>query len=320
MDLHRPRQTHGVGVDVEPASVRSPLPLVFGGCGVVAGQGRGDEPVELGPRARPGHLRQPPVHLCGTRPGEGQGVLGDPPGPPHRHPTGQHPFPESREPVAQLERGADVGLPGVGGQPEGGGVLHHRELRDQRRTWSGDRESPVTDDPHRKTGVLSGRVLGVHGVADRPLDGEPQPVDLSTGDLVTLGAERGEEVGGVAGLFLEPGAGHGSTQAPATDSETLVVEGCAQGSGSRVGHNFLAQPPGLWLLVGSPGLATVGPRGASLLDQRGGPPSYLPTRPTSSGPPVVEVRAPASHETTSRGCRTVVEVRAPASHETHLSL
>ena len=53
------------------------------------------------------------------------------------------PGPGLREPVPQLEGLTEVGLAGLGGQPDRGRELGHTELRDQRRTGSGDRERLV---------------------------------------------------------------------------------------------------------------------------------------------------------------------------------
>jgi hypothetical protein len=47
--------------------------------------------------------------------------------------------------VPQLERLAEVGLAGLGGQPDRGRELGHTELRDQRGTRAGDRDRGVAE-------------------------------------------------------------------------------------------------------------------------------------------------------------------------------
>ena len=70
---------------------------------------------------------------------------GDPAGPPRRQVPGPDPGPGPREPVPQLEGLTEVGLAGLGGQPDRGRELRHTELRHQRRTGSGDRDRGVTE-------------------------------------------------------------------------------------------------------------------------------------------------------------------------------
>ncbi len=202
-----------VGLDVEASSVRGALAALRGLVGVVAGQGLLDQPADLGPRARPGRRGECPVDLGGRGHREAEGVLGDPHRPPHRHPPGHHLLPESREAVAQLEGLADVGLAGVGRQAQRGGVLHQRELRDQRSPRAGDRQGPVAEQADLVRGPLP---VGFDGVLDRPVDGELESFDLDVGGRVAVGAQRTEEgLGGGLRCF-----GHGSIAAPATDSRT----------------------------------------------------------------------------------------------------
>ena len=67
------------------------------------------------------------------------GEVGDPPRLPRRQVPGGHSLPQPRQPVAQLQRVADVTLAGLGGQPDRGRELRHRELRHQRGTRTGHR-------------------------------------------------------------------------------------------------------------------------------------------------------------------------------------
>jgi hypothetical protein len=55
------------------------------------------------------------------------------------------PGPGLGEPVPQLQRLAEVGLAGLGGQPDRGRELGHTELRDQRCTRAGDRDRGVPE-------------------------------------------------------------------------------------------------------------------------------------------------------------------------------
>ena len=95
---------------------------------------------------------------------------GDPPGPPRRQVTGPDPGPGPGEPVPQLEGLTEVGLAGLGGQPDRGRELGHTELRDQRRTLSGDRDRGVAE-PDRVTDRL-------RRVQVRPRAGGPEQVGL----------------------------------------------------------------------------------------------------------------------------------------------
>ena len=107
------------------------------------GDGLGDQPVERGgadlvrERARPGRRRSRGL------PGEPEGGLGDPAGPPRREVPGLDAGPVPGQPVLQLERVGDQDAAGVGGDTEGEGELGDAELRDQRRTRAGEREAGV---------------------------------------------------------------------------------------------------------------------------------------------------------------------------------
>ena len=76
------------------------------------------------------------------------GRAGDPAGPPRRQVALDHPGPDPAQAVAELDGLAEVGLAGLGGQPDRGGELGHRELRDQGCTGSGDRHPGLAVVPH----------------------------------------------------------------------------------------------------------------------------------------------------------------------------
>ena len=103
---------------------------------------------------------------------------GDPPGPPRRQVPGPDPGPGAREPVPQLEGLAEVGLAGLGGQPDRGRELRHTELRDQRGARSGDRDRGVAEadrvvDRLRRVqvrpGARRGEQVGLGGVRGGPV-------------------------------------------------------------------------------------------------------------------------------------------------------
>ena len=98
--------------------------------------------------AGPDPVREPRdlvVHEPRRRRAQGDGRPGDPAGPPRRQVTGPDPRPGLGEPVPQLEGLTEVGLAGLGGQPDRGRELGHTELRDQRRTRTGDRDRGVAE-------------------------------------------------------------------------------------------------------------------------------------------------------------------------------
>ena len=93
------------------------------------------------------------------------GLAGDPAGPPRGQVALDDPGPDPAEPVAELDGLAEVGLAGLGGQPDRGGELGDRELRDQGGPGSGDRHPGLAVVPH------GGRLVeGVHRVHRRPGD------------------------------------------------------------------------------------------------------------------------------------------------------
>ena len=304
VDLHGAGEGGVLGVDVEPAPVRSSAALLLGGVGVVTGEGLGDQVVELGPGAGVRDVGERPVDLERTGLGQDEGVLGDPPGPPDGDLAVEDALPQPGEAVAQLEGGADVGLAGVGGHAEGGGVLHERELRDQRGAGAGDGQAAVAGDADRVVAgpAVGGGVVGVDGVADRPGDGELELADLDLADLVIRSPQRGEDGGGVAevavvALLLEVGAGHGSIAAPGTDSHGLESGVVHRGGGHGLVTTFRLNRGGFVARA-------CGPR----------------TSTTAGRHPVVEVRGAlaTSHETTTAaGFRG--SLRSHLNHRTWLA-
>jgi hypothetical protein len=104
--------------------------------------------------------------------------------------------------LADLERGAHVPFGGVGRQVERRPELHDRELADPGCSVAGEGDAVVAE----------GRfAFVVGGVDDAPVQHRLQAPDLDRDRGSGLVAHDLEEVGG--------GAGHGSTQAPATDSQ-----------------------------------------------------------------------------------------------------
>ena len=98
--------------------------------------------------------REMPVDISSTLVREGRGVCGDPARPPQRQLPGDNPVPQPREAVAQLQCPAEMVRP-ARWTSACGGVLHRGELRDQRRTFTGERDRAVAEEP----------VVGVAGSA-----------------------------------------------------------------------------------------------------------------------------------------------------------
>ena len=117
------------------------------------------------------------------------------------------PGPGLREPVPQLEGLTQVGLAGLGGQPDRGRELGHTELRDQRRTRSGDRDRLVPS----------------------PNSAAASPID-SAGCRSAQGAGGAEQVdlGGVGGGTAVPG----EREHPGSGVRCGVEVGCRRGHGS----------------------------------------------------------------------------------------
>jgi hypothetical protein len=195
----------------EPADRLVDQPVELGGLDLV--RGRSDVPVDV----RRGLGRKP------------RRLAGDEPGLPGREVTGGDAPPQAREPVAQLESLAEVALPGLWRQPQGGAELRDAELRHARRPRPGQLQVGLAEPPEpvrRRLMVGMNRVRRVHG---RPRDGQLQQVGLGhvcgaapvagSGEHLCGGGEpRGEVLGG----------GHTSIGSEATDSRSEIAEGCAQ--------------------------------------------------------------------------------------------
>ena len=164
-----------------------------------------DQPVHP---AGPDPVREPRdlgVHEPGPREREGDRGAGDPPGPPRRQVTGPDPRPGLGEPVPQLEGLTEVGLAGLGGQPDRGRELRHAELRDQRGAFSGDRDRGVAE-PDRVGDRL-------RRVQVRPRAGGTEQVRLGGVRGGTVGTRLLEHPGRGVRCGVEAGAGcrlHGS--------------------------------------------------------------------------------------------------------------
>ncbi len=163
-----------------------------------------DQPVHPG---GPDPVREPRdlvVDEPRRREAQGDGGAGDPPGPPRRQVPGLDAGPGAREPVPQLERLTEVGLAGLGGQPDRGRELGHAELRDQRGA------GPATG-----TGVSPNRTAStdrLRRVQVRPGAGRVEQVDLGgVGDGAAVPGER-EHPGSGVRCSVEVGCrrGHGS--------------------------------------------------------------------------------------------------------------
>ena len=128
------------GVDVEVAVVRIRGRVESGE--VVALDRLGDEPVQLRRTDPTGDGGDLGVDERGglDRQGRGRvdGGLGDRAGSPRRNPAGVDLRPQPREAVAELEGVADELLRRGRRDPEDGAELGEAELRDQRRTLTGD--------------------------------------------------------------------------------------------------------------------------------------------------------------------------------------
>ena len=111
------------------------------------------------------------------------------------------PSPRSWEPVPQLEGLTEVGLAGLGGQPDRGRELGHTELRDQRGTGTGDRDRGVAE-PDRVTDRL-------RRVQVRPGAGSTEPV-ASAASATARRSGRARAPGGgpqrCRGLVGSPGS------------------------------------------------------------------------------------------------------------------
>ena len=139
---------------------------------------------------------------------EGDGVVGDDLRLPHPAPPREHRGVDLGEPVAQLDGGGELTLPGVGRQTQDRGVLGHAGLDDTRGAGAGE----VQD-----AGVpLRARVERLSGVVGGPLDGQLEAADLGGVDARLRLAQPGQHLV------------HGSTQAATTDSSGGPIRGDPQ--------------------------------------------------------------------------------------------
>ena len=130
-------------LDREVPSVGS-LGGVFGGSvGHEPGDRLGDQPLQRGDPDAVRERGDLGVHERCRLAGEAEGFLGDPAGPPGLQVAALHPSPDPGQPVLQLHRVRDHAPAGVGGATDGEGELGDAELRDQRRTFAGDRDAGV---------------------------------------------------------------------------------------------------------------------------------------------------------------------------------
>jgi hypothetical protein len=81
-------------VHIHASSVRGRPPFRLGLLRVEVVQGCCAEPIGLRGPDLVGDRGQVPVHVRGSLGGQGDGVFGDPAGPPERQPPGGHQFPE----------------------------------------------------------------------------------------------------------------------------------------------------------------------------------------------------------------------------------
>ena len=194
-----------VGVDVEAASVGGLAAVLLGALGVEGDAGLVDEALDPGPADLADESGQLAVHEVRAVQGQRRGQLRESPGLPQRDLAGADQLPGALEPVGQLEGVTDQGPGGVGGQAEGGAELHRRELRDQRRPLTRERNGQLPEHQPRG-GRLGDRLFRVHR---RPHQGRLQDVDLRPlGRSPTALCERQHGGWGVA--VGEFGGGHAS--------------------------------------------------------------------------------------------------------------
>ena len=134
-----------------------------------------DQPVQLGRpdlvRGR-GHLGVDERRGLDAQP---DGLPGHHPGLPGRQVTADHPLPQPGQPVAQLQGLPEVALPGLGAHRDADRELRDAELRDPRRTRTGQGEIGVAEPPQPPgLGVLD----GLRRMHQRPSDRRLQQLGL----------------------------------------------------------------------------------------------------------------------------------------------
>ncbi len=208
---------HLPGLDGEVPAVRAFEAATFGFLGHVAADRLVDQPVELD-RVRSG---APSARRAGpqTQPrpwtGGGSSRRSAAPATAADHPS-MHPPPHPGQPVPELEGVADVPLPRIRRHPQRRGELGHRELRHPRRTLTRDRHPRLAV---RTRGQRLGLQDRVHASASPPTApppraGWPRPGRRSARCSRAKAEHRRSGVE-VASLRR----GHGSTQAPTTDTQ-----------------------------------------------------------------------------------------------------
>ena len=191
LDPHGALEGHLVGVHVGVPAVRGGLPATPG-----LGSGMNRTIASSTSRSTPlGRIRCANAATWSSTNPAAAGLramvcAGDPAGPPRRQVTGPDPGPGAGEPVPQLEGLTEVGLAGLGGQPDRGRELGHTELRDQRRAGSGDRDRGVAE-PDR--------------VADRLRRVQVRPRAARARSRSSLGGVGGGPA--VPGVLEHPGSG-----------------------------------------------------------------------------------------------------------------
>jgi hypothetical protein len=103
------------------------------------------------------------------------------------------PPPQEGEPVAELQRLAEVPLPGLGGQADRGGELGDRVLRDRRSPVAGELEVGLAAALEDERGRF---VEGVRGMSQHPLHREDQQVGRCSVGGKATGSGGSQETGG----------------------------------------------------------------------------------------------------------------------------
>ncbi len=175
--------------------------------------GVGDEAVELGGADLVRDRCHLGVHVGGGFGGEAEGGGRDPAGPPGLDGPVLDAGPVLGEAVLQLEGVGDLDASGDGGAGDDGGELGDAELRDQRCPLAGQGQWAVPASVGPGRGVLDrlrGMVLG-------PGHRREEQVGLGPHRRVPAVPSR-TRAPRMSVVEVLPGAGHGSIQAPGTDS------------------------------------------------------------------------------------------------------
>ena len=173
--------------------------LLLGEVGLVADDRGLHAPGDPGERDPVGELGELVVDEARGGCLEGDGLLGDPAGLPHREPPGHDLGPQPGEPVAQLDGLGDVGPCGVLGQLQGDGEVGDRELPDAEGALAGQAQDAFGAELAGLVGQLGGlggvvvevpdhvAALTRQRAAGQPLGlGDPVPVGVGS-DRAQLG-------------------------------------------------------------------------------------------------------------------------------------